>query len=102
VSYRVQYTSRLQGTTPQSPQYGRRGRNSRQSGAVPVSPFELDKCLVRLLQKASRLKIKGFDAWNEKSDRVGDYIEKEGRKMYNGMPVWYPATKAIEDNNVNV
>jgi hypothetical protein len=48
------------------------------------------------------LKIKGLDAWNEKSDRVGDYIEKEGRKMYNGMPVWYPATKAIEDNNVNI
>jgi hypothetical protein len=48
------------------------------------------------------LKKKGLDAWSEKSDRVGDYIGKEGRKMYNGMPVWYPATKAIKDKNIEL
>jgi hypothetical protein len=48
------------------------------------------------------LKRKGLDAWSEKSDRVGDYIGKEGRKMYNGMPVWYPATKAIKDKNIEL
>ena len=59
MSYRVQCTSRLQGTTPQSPQYGRRGRNSRQNEVVSALPFELDKFLVRLLQKASRFEKKG-------------------------------------------